>query len=211
MRAAISRAILTLATLGMRSRDQGWGIAMRSELEEAIAEGAGLRFAFGCLVASLGRMPTHDEGRFSLAIHALALGLIVPMGAFQLVGLLQGFPVMLSVSDLAVPNSLQGYLMTSAYQGLTPLIAAVSLLLGGAHLRLAWTLLDRDWARVQAAGAMSLAAAVTIIIMISLLDCNVGQALRQGAILLLELAIVATLARWHAELPQPSQSDRAAT
>lgn len=209
MRAALSRSILTLATLCMRSRDHGWGSAMRSELEEVIAEGAGLQFAFGCLVASWGRMPAHDEGRFSLTIHALALGLIVPLGTLQVAGLWQGFPAMLSIGDFAVPNSLQGYLMTSAYQGLTPLIVGVSLLLGGAHLRLAWTLLDRDWARVEAAGAMSLAASVTIIIMIGLLDCNVGQALRQGAILLLERAIVATLARWHAELPQPSQADQA--
>lgn len=211
MRVALSRAILTLATLCMRSRDYGWGIAMRSELEEAIADGGGLRFAFGCLVASWGRMPAHDEGRFSLTIHAFALGLIVPIGSFQVVGLWHGFPAMLSIGDFAVPNSLQGYLMTSAYQGLTPLIAVVSLVLGGAHLRLAWTLLDCDWARVEAAGAMSLAAAVTIVILIGLLDCNVGQALRQVAILLLELAIVAALARWHAELPQPPQADQAAT
>ncbi len=211
MRAALSRSILTLATRCMRSRDHGWGSAMRAELEEVIAKGAGLQFAVGCLVASWGRMPAHDEGRFSLTIHALALGLIVPIGAFQVAGLWQGFPVMLGIGDFAVPYSLQGYLMTSAYHALTPLIAAVSLMLGGAHLRLAWTLLDRDWERVEAAGAMSLAAAVTIIILIGLLDCNVGQALRQGAILLLELAIVATLARWHAELPQPSPAEPAAT
>ncbi len=210
MRATVSRAILALATFGMRSRDQGWGIAMRSELEEAIAEGAGLQFAFGCLVASWGRIPTHDEGRFSLTIHALALGLIVPIAAWQVTGLCQGFPAMLRIGDFAAPDSLQGYLMTSAYQGLTPLIAAVSLLLGVAHLRLAWMLLDRDWAGVEAAGAMSLAAAVTTIILIGLLNCDVSQALRQGAILLLELTIVATLARWHATLPQPSQTDQAA-
>lgn len=183
---------------------------MRIELEEAIAEGGGLRFALGCLVASWWGMPAHDEGRFSLTAHALALGVIVPMGAFQVVGLWRGFPALLRTGGFAAPDSLQGYLMTSAYQGLTPLVAVVSLLLGWAHLRLAWTLLDRDWARVEAAGALSLAAAITVTILIGLLDCNVAQSLRQGAILLIELMIVAAVARWHAELLQPPQADQAA-
>lgn len=209
MSAPLSRAILKLAASCMEKERHAWGLAMQVELEEAIAAGKPMRFALGCLAVSLCRMPTHEEGRFSLTAHALALGLMVPVATLQVGGTLFGFSRFLSIGSFAAAGSLQGYFLTSAYQALIPVLAALMLLLGVGQVRMAWALLNRDWARVETAGALTLAAAMTIFILLGLLDFDVTQALRQGAILLIELAALAILARWHAELPQPAYADQA--
>jgi hypothetical protein len=208
MRAALARTMLALAALCMGSRYRDWGLAMQAELEEAIEAGTPLRFAFGCLVASWSRMPMHEEGRFSLTAYALALGLIVPVAAFQIGSTVSDFPGFMGLGGFAAPGSVESYLLASTYQ-VIPLLAALSLLLGAAQLRMAWVLLNRDWARVERAGAFTLAAAMTIIILLGLLDFHLAQALRQGAILLIELAALAVLVRWQTALPQPAWADEA--
>lgn len=202
MRARLCRAMLTLAIACMSNKHHAWGLAMQAELEEAIDAGKPLRFALGCLAATLSRMPTHEEGRFSLTAHALAIGLMIPVGALQVSGMLLGISHFLSIGSFAAAGSLQSVFLASAYQAAIPLLVVLTLLIGAGHLRMAWTLLDRDWPRVETTAAFTLAAAITIIVLLGLLDFNVAQASRQGAIILIELTGLAVLSRWHAARPE---------
>ena len=207
MMTSVSRAMLTLAMACMGEKHRAWGLAMRAELEEAIDAGKPLRFAFGCLAVSLMRMPTHAEGRFSLTTHALALGLMIPMAALQIGCAVIGSPYFPTGSGAAAVSAFQMTLLTSAYQALMPLLAVLLLLLGVGQLRMAWTLLDRDWPRVMATGALTLATTMAIVTLRGLLYLDLGHTLVQGVILAIELAVLAGLGQWHAELPPIACAD----
>jgi hypothetical protein len=209
MRVSLARAMLGLATLCMATKHHAWGLAMQAELEEAIEAGKPLRFALGCLAASLCRMPTHEEGRFSLTAHGLAIGLMVPLAALQIGGTVLGISHLLHIGSFAAAGSLQAYFLAGAYRVAIPLLAILTLLLGLGHLRMAWMLLERDWRRVETMAAFTLAAAMTSIVLIGLLDFDIAQALRQCAIVLIELAGLAVLGLWHTELPERACIDLA--
>jgi hypothetical protein len=51
MKASFARALLRLAAACMGERKRDWAMAMEAELETAIADGAPVQFAFGCLLA----------------------------------------------------------------------------------------------------------------------------------------------------------------
>lgn len=206
MKSALARATMALATACMAKKDQAWAQAMQAELEKAINARKPLRFAFGCLFASLRRMPTHDEGRFTLTSHGFAIGLMLPVAALQLGGALSGVSRFLSIGNFAAAGSLQAFFLANAYQVAIPLLAILTLLLGVGHLRMAWALLDRDWSRVETTAAFTLAAAITSIVLLGLLDFGTAQALRQVGIVVIELAGLNVLARWHAELPEPANA-----
>lgn len=206
MSAPISRALLTLATACMRPEHRAWGVAMEAELEEAIDAGKPFSFAFGCFAAAVARMPMHEEGRFSLTAHAFALGLMIPLAALQIDGTVLGFYRFLGSGSIPATGSVRWILLGNCFQALVPLLAALTLSLGVFHLRMAWVLLQRDWLQVVKAAALSLAAAVSIIILLGLLGLDVGQALLQATLLSIELAVLFLLARWHADLPQPGSA-----
>lgn len=201
MRTSLARAALILATHCLPQKDHAWGLAMQAELEQAIEAGQPLRFAVGCLAASLWRMPAQEEGRFSLTAHGLAIGLMVPVAAAQISGAIFGISRFLNTGGVAAVGSLQRAFLASAYQAGVPLLAMLALFLAAGHLRMAWVLLDRDWARVETSAAFTLAAAITSIVLLGLLEFDVAQAVRQCAIVVIELAGLVMLARWHTHLP----------
>ncbi|MBJ7499454.1 MAG: hypothetical protein JHC57_06850 [Sphingopyxis sp.] len=208
MKTSIARAMVTLASACMEEKHSEWGLAMQAELEEAIAAGKPLRFAVGCLAASLRRMPVHNEGRFSLTAHAFALGLLIPVAALQTGLALFGFPH--SLARGSALTSGQNALLGGMYHATIPLLVALMLVLAIGHLGMAWLLLNRDWQRVVKAGALTLSTMIAIVTFMSVLNLEVGLALLQCAILMVELAVLGGLASWHADLLQPREADLAA-
>ncbi len=91
-------------------------------------------------------------------------------------------------------------LLRGVYQAAIPSLALLLLLLGLGHLRIAWAMLERDWAGVTRLAALTLAAAATLIIFMNVLFLNGTQALLQAAVLVIEVATVWRVARWHARL-----------
>lgn len=208
MRTSIARAMVTLASACMEEKHSEWGLAMQTELEEAIEAGKPLRFAVGCLAASLRRMPVHNEGRFSLTAHAFALGLLIPVAALQTGLALFGFPH--SLARGSALTSGQNALLGGMYHATIPLLVVLMLVLAIGHLGMAWLLLNRDWQRVVKAGALTLSTMIAIVTFMSVLNLEVGLALLQCAILMVELAVLGGLASWHADLLQPREADLAA-
>src|SRR3546814_10071090 len=61
-------------------------------------------------------------------------------------------------------------------------------------------LLQREWDRVRRIGALTLAASATLVIFMGVLFLDSSQALLQGGVLAIELATIAVVVRWHAQL-----------
>ncbi len=200
MKAVLARALMTLALAAMEERRRPWGLAMQAELEVAIEVGGALRFALGCFLAAVLRLPVHAEGRFTLTAHALALGLMVPLAALQIGCAVLDFPFFVPNAGVIDVIAQQTPLTVSAYRMVVPSVIGLLLLLGIGHLRMAWLILERDWARVVKTAALTLAATVTVLPVMVLLYLDITQALLQAAILGIEMAVLLGMARWHAEL-----------
>ncbi|HVJ03406.1 MAG TPA: hypothetical protein VM662_14585 [Sphingomonas sp.] len=204
MSGVLARAVMALAVCCMGESRREWALAMQVEFEAAAAEGRPLRFAFGCLAAAWREMLTREEGRFVLTNYAMVLGLMLPMAALQIGCALLGLPYLYAGQDglrgALLDGGAQEALLRSVYQAAVPSLALLLLLLGIGHLRIAWAMLEGDWSRVKRMGALMLAAAATLVIFMGALFLDGTQALLQTAVLAIELATVAVVARWHAQL-----------
>lgn len=204
MTATLARFIMALAVGSMGETRRAWAAAMRTEFAAAAAAGDALPFAFGCLLTAWRELLTRAEGRFTLTSYALALGVMLPMAALQLGCALFGLPYLYRGGGGLPAALLEGRahegLLRGVYQAAVPSLALLLLLLGLAHLRLAWAMLERDWAGVRRLGLQALAATVTLIVFMAALFLDGRQALVQAGVLAIELATVALVARWHADL-----------
>lgn len=204
MKAAIARAMMALAARCLGESRREWAAAMQAEFETAEIEGEPLRFAAGCLAAAWRDMVTHEEGCFVLTSYAVALGLMMPMAALQTGRALLGLPYLYAKQDgvrvALVEAGTQEMHMRAVYQAAVPSLALLLLLIGFGHVRIAWTMLERDWPRVARTGTLTLAAAASLVIFMNALYLDGGQALLQVALLAIELAIVSMVARWHSQL-----------
>ncbi len=203
MTAAVSRAVMVLAERCLGEARREWALAMRAEFEVAVAEGRSFAFAAGCLVAGWREMPNHSEGRLVLSNYALALAVLIPMAVLQFAVAL-GLP---SVFDGGEPSS--GVLLAGVSR--TPLLAysqfdaapcllTLWLLLGAAHLRLAWALVEFDWASVAKLGALIGAALTTLLMVTAMLFLDATFLALQATAVAIELAAVVAAARQHAQL-----------
>jgi hypothetical protein len=197
MIAAVSRAVMALAVSCLGDRRREWALAMEAEFEAAMEDGKPLAFALGCLVAAWRELPAHEEGRFTIASHVLAFVLILPTAAL-LAGMVADFPVAQSgASGLLEAIGGREPLLSEGNRSAVPALAALAALLAAAHLRIAWLVLERDWERIAAVGALAAAATVTLVIFSVVVFAYYGSALGQAAALAVELAAVSALARWH--------------
>ena len=208
MTARIARAVMAVATCLMSEHRRAWTAAMRAEFAVAAEEGAALPFAFGCLATAARELLTREEGRFTLTSYALALGLMLPMAAVQIGCAVFGLPYLYPDRAGLTGALLQGReheaLVRGIYQAAVPSLAMLLVLLGLGHVRIAWAMLDRDWASVRRLGAFALAAAATLIGFMGVLFLDGRQALTQAGVLAIELAVVTLVARWHAQLHPPA-------
>jgi hypothetical protein len=182
-----------------------WAQAMQAEFDAVAEDGRPLSFAIGCLWGALRQMPLHEEGRFVLTNYALALVIMIPMAAIQI-----GWAVFSLPSLFAEHEGLRGtlapaqaMLVGGAYRAAVPSLTILLLLSGAGQLRIAWLLLERDWSRVTSTGMAILAAITTLILFMGSVFLDAGQAVTQAAVLAIELAVLAGLSRWHAELDLP--------
>jgi hypothetical protein len=190
---------LAIACLGESRRE--WALAMQAEFDEALADGKPVAFAIGCLLAAWREMPGHAEGRLVLANYTLALGVVIPMAALQLV-LPLGFSTILG-------EGFNGVLLAGAtihnptlacQSDAAPSLLALWFMLGVGHLRLAWVLVDRDWGRVAKTCAFIGAVLVTMYIFMALLILDLTFVTLQTAAIAIELGVLVAVARWHAQL-----------
>jgi hypothetical protein len=181
--------------------DSEWGHAMQAEFNAARLEGCPLAFAIGCLWTGWQRLPLHNKGRFILAGHALALGLLVPIATFHLGCAISAARFLLTGRDpyygMLIAQGDAGRALANAYQAATPALMVLLLLLGTVHLSLAWSVLDGRWRRVSLLWMTGATIAAAIVCIIAVTAPSVFGSAVQLAALALELATVPPLAAWH--------------
>ena len=198
MTVGVAHLVMELAVRCLPDRSRGWGQAMRAEFGLAVQDGRSLGFALGCLVATLRQMPFQSEGRLALTSHALVLGLIVPIATFHLGCALSGVKFMLSGQDqyhaMLAADAVSNGGLADAYRAATPALTVLLLLLGFAHLLIAWLILDRQWRRATIIWLVAAATSATIVGVIAAIGPSVGGIAIQLAALAIELAAIPFLA-----------------
>jgi hypothetical protein len=202
---AVSRAVMALAVRTFGDHRREWSLAMQVEFEAASEDGKPLWFAVGCLAAACRELPAHEEGRFAIASHVLALGVIVPVAALMISSILAGFPTSylghVGTQGLLELGSTHGPLLNEGNQFAVPSLAILVLLFAALNLRIAWLALDCDWTRLTTVGALGAAATATLVILSSVVFVDPVAAITQVLVLTIELAAASTLMRWHSQLP----------
>jgi hypothetical protein len=202
MMAAVARAVMAMAVRCLGDRRREWALAMEAEFEAAREDGKPLSFALGCLTAAWRELPAHEEGRFTIASHVLAFVLLIPTAALLVSSLVTDFPTSYlgRIEGFGLPDVIGGQepLLNEATRSAVPSLAVLLVALAASHLRIAWLVLERDWARVAALGTLLAAATVTLIIFTGVVFASCAFPLTQAAALAIELASISALARWHA-------------
>ena len=204
MTATIARMLMVLAEHWLGERRREWAAAMRREFETAAGQGEGLSFAAGCLAAAGRDLLSREEGGLVAGSHGLALGVMLPMAALQIGCALFGLPYLYPGNEglsgaLLVGGAFEP-LIRGTYQAAVPSLALLQLILGLAHVRIAWATLDRDWSRAARWGAFALAAGLTLIALMAVLFLDSSQAVLQTVVLVVELGTVGLAAHWHRQL-----------
>ena len=195
---ALSRAVVSLASRSLNARRRTWAMAIEAEFGAAVEERRPLLFALGCLIAAWREIAKHNEGRLIVANYALALALFIPMAAIQFqraagfLSLAEGQPFHMPGAS-AGPNP---YLIWSCNNAI-PISLIIRLLLGIAHLCLAWMLVEADWPRVVKCGTLIAAAMITLSLFTGVLMLDLSPLRAQFMELAIELSAVVSISRWH--------------
>lgn len=203
MRDAVARALMRLATRWLGPARYDWVQAMRAEFTEAAEAGEGLGFAAGCLWSAARAMMAEAEGRFALAIHVLAVGVLVPMAGLLLTSAALGFPYLaFEAVGAGVWGSGWPHVPVNAgNRSGVPLLALLTGVIGIGHVAVAWALLERDWDRVAMLARIGAAMLATMVAFSAILFLYDPCALPQLGIVGGELALLWLAARWHDDLP----------
>jgi hypothetical protein len=208
MMLVLSRTLMALAAGSLGESRRDWALAMESEFEVAVDEGAPLAFAAGCLTAAWREMPHYAEGRLAMANHALALGLLIPMAVllFGDVALLPWLLTGRADGSLTAAVNVSPYVAWSRLDAV-PMLLMLWLLLGMAHLGLAWAVVERDWPRVVKIAALIGAALLTLVVLTAMLLLDLGSLAPQAAAIAAELGVITVVARSHTRLLCGTSSD----
>jgi len=200
MTARAAQLVMTLALRCLPRDGSEWGRAMLAEFDMARRDGKPLGFAFGCLIAGWRRLPFHGDGQFALVRHAFALGLIVPIATFHLGCALSGAKFMLSGYDhyhaMLMAGGVREHVLADAYLAATPALTMLLLLLGSAHLAVAWSILDGRWGRAAIIWLVAAVIAAAIVGIVVTTIPGAGGSAIQFAGLAIELAAIPLLATW---------------
>jgi hypothetical protein len=195
----IARLILKIAMASLSQQQRDWAWAMRMELEVIAEEEErkALPFALGCLMTAWREMPAHVEGRLTLACYAIALGLILPVSAFLLAGVLNGYPYLdpswsraFGVADIhtrALP------LLHDGNRSAAGVLTLTLLLCGALHFKIAWFAVEKHWESAAALQRLSLAANVTLLSFTSIIIFDVAGSLVPAVALTIDLIAMAFL------------------
>ncbi len=212
MTMSLSRTILAIATACLGEDRQTWSRAMNAEYHVAAADGQALSFAAGCLVAALREMVGSAKGRFVLTSYAVALGIMVPMAAIEIGCVVFGLPYLYpderGLSGAILVGGSHAALLRPIYLCAVPAFAILQLVAGAGHLRLAWSLLERDWAGALRWAMLTLAGMTTLTIFMAAFFLDSRQALIQGVVVVIELAILLFIMRRHTELHPGARTEQ---
>jgi hypothetical protein len=195
MTVTVSRAVMSLAGRCFGTERQEWGLAMQAEFEAAVDDGKPFVFAVGCLIAAWREMVSQGEGRLVLVNYALALGLLLPMAELQFEQAIRAA----SPEGMIAAVAGNPYLLWSQNSAV-PVLLILWLLLGTAHLCLAWVLVDWDWPRVIKFGALIGAIMITLFLFMGVLLLDLSPLISQVAKSGIALAAIVVAAWWHARL-----------
>ena len=203
MTAKLARAVMRLAEACLGDRRRDWALAMRIELDVAIDDGKPLTFAVGCLTGAVRDMPKHEEGRFTLTSHAVALGLF-PIVALLMLGTAAGFPFLPSghagISGWLAGTGEPTSLLTPWNRNFAPALAVLIWGLVAGHLLMPWFILERDWTRVATLARVNSAATVTLFLFTTVLFLDLAFMLLPVVGLAIELLAIWHLYRWQTDL-----------
>jgi hypothetical protein len=212
MREGAAHIVMGLALRCLPQDSRQWGQAMQAEFDEALRDGKPFGFALGCLIAGWRRLPFHADGRFALASHALALGLIVP-ATFHLGCALSGVKLMVSGHDnhyaMLAAGGVRGRALADAYLTAAPALTLLLFLLGSAHCFIAWAILDGRWRRAAVLWLAATLIALAIVGFAIAIAPGAGGIAIQFAASAIELAAIPLLAMWQnarAGAPHPVEA-----
>ena len=208
MRSAVSRALLSLASRSLGSDRRTWAMAMEAEFEAAVDDRRPFLFALGCLFAAWREIGKHSEGRLIVATYALALGVLIPMAALQFQQAI-GFLSSAEGPPFGNPSASDGpnlYLIWSQNSAI-PVLLITWLLLGMAHLFLAWMLVEGDWPRIVKCGTLIGAAMITLSLFMGVLMLDLSSLRAQVAELAIEFVAVVSISRWHTRVLAAASRD----
>ena len=129
-----------------------------------------------------------------IASHGLAFVLVIPTAALLVASLMSGFPYFYLAALGEEP------LLSDGNQFALPSLALLLVVVAAAHLRIAWLLLERDWAGVFKLGSLLAALSVTLLLFTGLVFVTFIFPLALAFALAIELAAIFALARRHAEV-----------
>lgn len=199
----IARWMMALAICWLGDARRDWAEAMRAEYFEATDAGEALAFAAGCLSSAARTMLAEAEGRFAVATHVLAVGVLVPMAGLLLVSAALGFPYLAfeAVGAGELGSGWPHVAVNAGNRNGVPLLALLTGVIGIGHVAVAWALLERDWERVARFGRIGAAMLVTMVAFSGVLFLYDPCALPQLAVVSVELALLWMAVHWHDDLP----------
>jgi hypothetical protein len=203
MTATAARGVMALAVRCLGDHRREWALAMQAEFDAATEDGHPLRFAMGCLFGALRDLPGHEAGRFVLSSYVLALGLMVPIAASLIFGVLSDFPyayLMQARADLPAAGGSPALILNEANLAALPSLAVLVVFLGVGHLRLAWDMLECDWDRVAVAARANAAITATLAIFTGVVFYCTTPVLFQAIGVTVELAVISAMTRWYGRL-----------
>jgi hypothetical protein len=209
----LARALLALSTSCLGESRREWALAMQGEFEAAARDGKALAFAIGCLIVACREMPRHRGGRLALASHGLAFVVLIPIAALQFacaMGFANAPTGPAVIHSILAAGGAQGPFLAFSQLSALPALSLLWLLLGAGQLRLAWSLLERDWWGVLNAGALITAANVTLFVFMEVLFLDVTSLALQAVVIAVEFSAVLAAAHYDWKLFRKSLSERAA-
>ena len=140
------------------------------------------------------------EGRLALAVHALAIFLVVPMAGIGLWLGAIGFPY-LSIGNVGIDGFLAGQsqqlpTLLVGERAMAPALTLMMVLLSVGQFLLAIALSDRDWHRVSGIARFNLAALTTLLLVAAILSVAGGLILVMAAALAVETMVLVMLGWW---------------
>lgn len=194
-----ARLLMRLAACCLGGHRREWVWAMEAEFEVAIEDGRPLAFALGCFAGACREIPMHREGRFALASHMVAIGLLIPVAALLMAGPLFGAS-MLHPGHAAFHDAMGGQgsemLLDVSTRNAAPALMLLLLALTVGHLSIAWAVLDRDWNRVAFLARANAAATLTLAIVGGVLFLDEDWIVPPIAGLAVQLTAVVCLMWW---------------
>ncbi|RZT53221.1 hypothetical protein EV283_2472 [Sphingomonas sp. BK036] len=173
---------------------------MRGEFEASIADGEPLPFALGCLLAAWRARLADPDGRLALARYLLVVGLILPLA----VGAIVGFPYLDfaqgNVVGILAVGGAPSTLLDDGNRAAASSLSMVVFLLASMSVRIAWSILDRNWVRVAAIERFAGAATLTLMMVVGLLGFDETRMILPIPGFVAQHVVVLMLMQWHLRL-----------